>query len=408
MSDSSWYQRFKSGVESVLGNPTVQKVADIGERVLEITQSLADNKNALSVGAAIASGANVLADALDISYIGPVITYCNKHNLSVKSGSLHRLLIKTGLSGPQQPRIVCRGDKVLQRVILSPDTQIYYTVSEPESEYHVDRDSLADSYWINSDFDPADVSEFFWSRYRNGINLSYGNQSGMFYEVEISGLSAARPYINTNHSVDEIYAYICAARQAGISRSFILAGKPGTGKSSLVENLANRFSNKIIKVEASFLEAASNPEVFSLIELLQPEILLLDDFDRVDFEEEEGKFLYLIETLKRQYPNLVIFATINNPEKLTEAITREGRFDETLEFNELSAEDQLAILEHYCQMFGLEPPTQSDLPGLTEVEVAPVKLEEMVKRKKLTPSKSWMELYLEKAISLRETNNEED
>ncbi len=411
MKEKSWIEKLRDQASNVLGHPNVRMASGIGERVLDITHQLANNPSRLAIASALATGANVIADALDISYVSAFMHYAKKNNLQSRAGNLHRLLLSTNLDADEnhKVRVVCKDfNECLCRISLADNCEVYYAMRDPNSEHYSVNDRLGDSYWVNEGFDSSVLASYFWTQFPNGINLSYGGKSGEETQIAIEGLPQARPYIELEHSIGEMRDYLLAAREAGISRSFLVFGRPGTGKTTFIENLANHFNRRVVKVESTFIDNVSTSELSSLIEILHPEILLFDDFDRIDVEKQEGKILFMVETLKRKFADLAIFATVNDREKLGKAITREGRFDEYLEFDLIGADGQLSIVEYYCAHYKLVPPKQAELPGLGETMLTPVQLEEMVKRKRLSPSAAWVDLYVALATKAAEEEEVEE
>lgn len=135
---------------------------------------------------------------------------------------------------------------------------------------------------------------------------------------------------------------------AGVTRSFLLEGSPGTGKSSailyLIQQLGLRSFRTTItaltgnrwdtdKVIASSLEA--------LLMALRPDVLVLDDIDR-SYLGSDG-LLRLFEVARR-YCKLIV-ATANNKDHIVGAMLRVGRFDDHVKFEGVDKEVLEAMLD---------------------------------------------------------------
>ena len=392
MSENSFFDKFKKKAGQVLGHPYVQQASSLGQEVLNITASLAHNRNPLSIGSAVMAGANVIADALNIEFVNPINFYVEKHNLKVHDGELHKLLVKSGAEAVFSVGTVMKLDNMsMIRMTVADGSEMYWIHRASQ----VDRfdifaspEEIASQYWLSPDFDHTLVHDFFWNKYPTGINLSYGKSSGdSKVEVEISALPSSNQYTDMSmHPVSDMVSYLRLSKSMSISRSFLLYGKPGTGKTSWCERISQDFSNRLVKVDASFLESVDNKEIEQILSILKPEIVLFDDFDRVDFDEYEGKFLYITENLKRKYPTVSFFATVNDTEELGEALLRPGRFDEKLEFTLPSVDSCLEIIHSYGKSLNVPLNNVEVKTAMAGRRFTPAECKEVVLRLKLRPT----------------------
>lgn len=161
---------------------------------------------------------------------------------------------------------------------------------------------------------------------------------------------------------------------------FILSGKPGTGKSYFIQQLASTFSLNVYYVN---LSSFSSDESFTqaMLEISLPNIILLEDIDCVDIthsrkEQEETSYkeeikstlskkksskkeekkgislatlLNTLDGLLAQEGQLV-FLTTNHIEKLDEALIRAGRFNTNVVFDYLEYEEIKSYLERIYEI----------------------------------------------------------
>jgi hypothetical protein len=112
----------------------------------------------------------------------------------------------------------------------------------------------------------------------------------------------------------------------GYRRSVMLYGRPGTGKSSAMRYVAKKFGKNSLRINVSELQHLDSGDMISAIEMLQPDTLLIDDFDRMHRPES------LLNELERFNKTIKLFiVSVNHVEKLSLAVVRPGRFDDHIE-----------------------------------------------------------------------------
>jgi len=124
----------------------------------------------------------------------------------------------------------------------------------------------------------------------------------------------------------------------GIGRSCLLVGPPGTGKSVAIRWLTRRLGVTSVRVDLAVLAAqhgrwdqqALTASLETLLKLLRPEAMILDDLDRIDMGGELLAFLELAARTCR-----LVLASANRPKKMLGASLRPGRFDEVIAFDRL-------------------------------------------------------------------------
>lgn len=141
-------------------------------------------------------------------------------------------------------------------------------------------------------------------------------------------------------------------RERGIAhrRGVLLEGPPGTGKSSLVEALAQHFNMRLIVVDLATCSDFDLPNLRAWAHT--PSIFLFEDIDRIfegtrnitEREVDKLTFDAFINLLSGVEPlEGLIFLTSNHPEKLEEALLRPGRVDRRIHVPLLSSEGRIAL-----------------------------------------------------------------
>jgi hypothetical protein len=128
---------------------------------------------------------------------------------------------------------------------------------------------------------------------------------------------------------------------AGVSRSYLFAGPPGTGKSVCIRYLAGSLGLTSLRVDLTVLsdhygyhaDHAITNSVETLAKLLQPDMMILDDIDRV---KSSGRLLHFLEFAAREFK--LVLASANCTQQMMGAALRPGRFDEVVTIDKLDRE----------------------------------------------------------------------
>ena len=132
---------------------------------------------------------------------------------------------------------------------------------------------------------------------------------------------------------------LAAFRREGFARSVLLVGRPGTGKSHAIRSIAQALGLSTLRVELAALlddaqRVSSDEEVGAsldtLVKILQPGAVVLDDIDRVGNDPRLLRFLEDSAAAGR-----VVLASANCTANMLGALLRPGRFDEIVAFDTL-------------------------------------------------------------------------
>lgn len=134
------------------------------------------------------------------------------------------------------------------------------------------------------------------------------------------------------------------ALKRGINRSAFLIGDPGIGKSCMLRYIASLHGGLQLRFKLADLHGLSGSEISQVVEILRPDVLMIDDFDRfVGADDRRNRsspeatgMLDPLERINALVPLFIVSA--NYSEGITPALLRPGRFDEIIVMDVLEPE----------------------------------------------------------------------
>jgi len=137
----------------------------------------------------------------------------------------------------------------------------------------------------------------------------------------------------------EYSEYLKKCIDSGVSRSVLLYGPPGTGKSTMARTIISSLGLRSFRIRVEDVGHIDTSSLFEAINIFEPDSVIIDDFDR------SGDQIALLEVLEhfQRHVKLVI-ATVNNRNKLDEAILRPGRFDELIQVKQMDDDVVQSVL----------------------------------------------------------------
>lgn len=154
---------------------------------------------------------------------------------------------------------------------------------------------------------------------------------------------------------------------AGESRSYLLAGPPGTGKSVAIRWLVDSLGLSSVRIDLAVLarlHGTHSPTLATsletLLRLLRPRAMILDDLDRVAVTAALLAFLELAQKTCQ-----VVIASANSVDKMMGAALRPGRFDDIVRVERLDPDVLRKLIHDDAALFERLAP----LPAAYVVEI---------------------------------------
>lgn len=143
-----------------------------------------------------------------------------------------------------------------------------------------------------------------------------------------------------------------AARSRGLSQAFLLAGPPGSGKTTFVFRVGEELGGSVLVLDPSIFANTSVgflQDLLKFIKLYSPSVVLFDDVDNVG---RDGLLLMTLDVLRRESPEVLVMSATNYPNQILPALRRPGRLGRRLTFDAPSEAGRRDIIRAYGERYG--------------------------------------------------------
>lgn len=201
-------------------------------------------------------------------------------------------------------------------------------------------------------------NNFFWKDFNHWITRLKDDSNYMV--LDPFEIKTSRKY---KGDLENFHTYLAKAKEQNIRRNILFQGSPGTGKSTLVSNLAEKISSRTIVLTSEAIRGIHTRYRWEIILSLEPDMIIIDDIDRIK-KAEQDFILSLIEDRYCQVP--FILMTSNNLDDLSDAFKRPGRIDEIWELDKPSVDIRMEVLKSLAEQEGIDIP-ESRLKVLDDI-----------------------------------------
>lgn len=143
----------------------------------------------------------------------------------------------------------------------------------------------------------------------------------------------------------------------GIRRVLALQGKPGTGKSTLCQNVAKQMGGRCMVITNEFISNANRENWQDLMRIMKPDVVIIDDIDRVQ-SRQLSMSLYMFEDGEGYAVPLTLMTT-NDINSTPEAFRRPGRIDQLVMMPSPTSKIQEEMLAEFASVLKVDV---SDIP----------------------------------------------
>jgi hypothetical protein len=202
-----------------------------------------------------------------------------------------------------------------------------------------------------------DVLEFIWSNLNSVIQLEASNEGLTYFPTELMQKKIFGSSNNLITQLQQDYEYF---RANNLSRGYLLIGKPGTGKTGIVNSIvdkAGRGADGRIFIISGLDGIGTVEQMESLFVQMRPNFIIFDDCDRSGSSPSFIRaILKMLETVKDRNPHTNFLFTANTFSGILydEAVTRKGRIDQIYEVPEPSEDDRREIFKRYSSEMNIE------------------------------------------------------
>lgn len=222
------------------------------------------------------------------------------------------------------------------------------------------RETLSDasSYMLHSkDFSPSMIWDLVWKKSNGCVDVQKSVTQYKTFMFNPYPLDIGNHFGSANDRMNEFIEKNRKFISLGFDRSYMFLGPPGSGKSSMSQYFARKFSNRILQFSPEVIWGVNDISIMKLIEESGADIILVDELDKMMnllTTSQQGLLLSRIEKIRKCKKELITIITANSVKNFSNAMLRPGRIDDIIEFNYPDNEDRKKILQGYANVLDVK------------------------------------------------------
>lgn len=325
-----------NAVRSVINSPIFRRTVDTVRDLTSAVSAVVEKPTPYTIVRSTLDVCKVIMAAAEVDpdnyfdgdeWAVPYASEFNRTIIAVLSRMPHRVLATTR-PGMQIMTVDLDGCKVAwmhDRLVFDRPTEHVYVESSKIDEA---RTRIREALWHHF----ADKSIVLKRR----RTASYSGTDSYSYTFEQDDNDSPLP----SGTSRDLSAYLDRAISGGFTRSLLLWGAPGTGKTSLARAVVATLGLRCLRLRVEDLGRLQNSTLTEAINVFAPEAVIIDDLDRI-YGGQEHMF-EMLTTLKKRVK--LFLGTCNNKKKVPAALRRPGRFDERRRIDVIDHEVVRAML----------------------------------------------------------------
>lgn len=200
-----------------------------------------------------------------------------------------------------------------------------------------------------------DILELLWQALGPVIQLESNDDANCLDYVKTE-LTQKKIFGSSNRLIAELQEDYQYFRKNSLSRGYLLIGKPGTGKTAIVNTIVDSIKDGRVFIINGLDTASTIEEMESLFVQMKPDFIIFDDCDRSSHAPGFIKaMLKMLEQVKDKNPHTNFLFTANTFSGILfdDAVTRKGRIDQIYEVPEPNEDDRREIFQKYAADMGI-------------------------------------------------------
>ena len=199
-------------------------------------------------------------------------------------------------------------------------------------------------------------TEECWSRIGRAIWTHLGDMGGFIEanedkdSVSLRVIPEDKGKAFPSKRADDLYDRLKIFLDKEIHRSVFVLGQPGVGKTSMLRYIAARHGGLRLRLRLSKMSDVRPSSLIRVIQILRPDVLLIDDLDRYVMGSEQYRRNTSVENATPEAAEMLdplevfndliplVIASANFSDTITAALLRPGRFDELIVVEKLDDE----------------------------------------------------------------------
>ena len=192
------------------------------------------------------------------------------------------------------------------------------------------------------------LSTLFWKKYDSVITIKAENNYKSYGDKDIDIESRVVSFKKMEKITGfypkqyyEFFEYVDKFIKNNVSRSIVLYGAPGTGKTILSKLITQQMELKTLHISINDFGVSCADAILNFVDLFAPEVIVIDDFDRL---KNSDNLLSLIEELHKKLKIIIVSVNDKNFAKDNLALIRPERFDKFIEVKNIDEKVALQLL----------------------------------------------------------------